>query len=125
MLVSLILPVLVLVVAQAQDSPAVPVADVQAGGAPAPVVSDLSQVRRERLRNLFARRREQRVKPGDESKEERKSVRTRIVRPQIRKEEPEKEERIVTSVSVSSSVSTSSKISKRVRPGAAIATKKP
>jgi len=124
MLVSLLLPVLVVVVAQAQDSPAVPVPDVQAGDAPAPV-TDLSQVRRERLRNLFARRREQRIKPGDGGQEERKSVRTRIVRPQIRKEEPEKEERIVTSVSVSSSVSTSSKISKRVRPGAATTTNKP
>jgi len=127
MLVSLLLPVLVLVVAQAQDSP---VPDVQPSDASSPVVSDLSQVRRERLRNLFARRREQRVKAGDEgeegkAQEERKSVRTRIVRPQIKKEEPEKEERIVTSVSVSSSVSTSSKISKRVNPGVVTTTNKP
>jgi len=127
MLVSLLLPVLVLVVAQAQDSP---VPDVQPSDASSPVVSDLSQVRRERLRNLFARRREQRVKAGEGSEEgkeqeERKNVRTRIVRPQIKKEEPEKEERIVTSVSVSSSVSTSSKISKRVNSGAATTTNKP
>ena len=127
MLVSLLLPVLVLVVAQAQDSP---VPDVQPSDAPSPVVSDLSQVRRERLRNLFARRREQRVKAGEGSEEgkeqeERKNVRTRIVRPQIKKEEPEKEERIVTSVSVSSSVSTSSKISKRVNPGVVTTTNKP
>jgi len=121
MLVSLLLPVLVLVVAQAQDSP---VPDVQPSDASSPVVSDLSQVRRERLRNLFARRREQRVKAGDggeegKGQEERKSVRTRIVRPQIKKEEPEKEERIVTSVS------TSSKISKRLNPGVVTTTSKP
>merc|ERR1712117_832702 len=61
--------------------------------------------------------------------EERKSVRTRIVRPQIRKEEPEEgvggEERVITSVSVSSSVSTSSSITKRVKTGSPAPTKKP
>merc|ERR1719411_1677706 len=101
MLVSLLLPALVLVV-QAQDPPTA--VDSQAAASPAPVSTDLSQERRERLRNLFARRREQRVKPGDLGKEgkvqeEKKSVRTRIVRPQIRKEEPEEigEERVITS----------------------------
>merc|ERR1712142_1345321 len=131
MLVSLLLPALVLVV-QAQDTPTA--VDSQAAASPAPVSSDLSQERRERLRNLFARRREQRVKPGDlgnegKVQEEKKSVRTRIVRPQIRKEEPEEgvggEERVITSVSVSSSVSTSSKITKRVKTGSPAPIKKP
>merc|ERR1712025_682573 len=127
MLVSLLLPALVLVV-QAQDPPTA--VDNQAAASPASVSSDLSQERRERLRNLFARRREQRVKPGDLGKEgkvqeEKKSVRTRIVRPPIRKEEPEEggEERVITSVSVSSSVSTSSKITKRVKTASTAPTK--
>jgi len=87
------------------------------------------------LRNFFARRRDQRVKPGDDRKgegqEDSKTVENRRVRPQvinISLQEPEipesSEERIVTSVSVSSSVSTSSKITKRIKSGTESANKK-
>merc|ERR1711874_313991 len=105
------LPCLLLVLAQAQDTP---------GGTAGS--SDSSQARRERLRNFFARRREQRVRPGEgrrEGGEEKVRKSVRIVRPQLvkeRKEESGQEERVVTSVSVSSSVSTSSKVT-RVKPG--------
>jgi len=85
------------------------------------------------LRNFFARRRDQRVKPGDDMKGEGQedSKENRRVRPQvinIRTQKPEKpessEERIVTSVSASSSVSTSSKITKRIKSGTESANKK-
>merc|ERR1712106_1143167 len=137
LLLSLLLPYFLLVLAQAQDTPAVTTAAAAATVEvpPNPVTSDPSQERRERLRNFFARKREQRVKPGDLRRGEGqdvKTVRNRRVRPRlinIRKQEPEtpesSEERIETSVSVSSSVSTSSKITKRVRPGTDTASKKP
>merc|ERR1711892_911818 len=136
LLLSLLLPSSLLVLATAQDTTAVTTAAAATvEDTPNPVTSDPSQERRERLRNFFARKREQRVKPGDVRRGEGqdvKTVRNRRVRPRlinIRKQEPEKpessEERIETSVSVSSSVSTSSKITKRVRPGTDTASEKP
>merc|ERR1711892_922622 len=136
LLLSLLLPSSLLVLAQTQDTSAVTTATAAAVEVtPNPVTSDPSQERRERLRNFFARKREQRVKPGDVRRGEGqdvKTVRNRRVRPRlinIKKQEPEKpessEERIETSVSVSSSVSTSSKITKRVRPGTDTASEKP
>merc|ERR1711892_1113463 len=136
LLLSLLLPSSLLVLAQTQDTPAVTTAAADTVEViPNPVSSDPSQERRERLRNFFARKREQRVKPGDLRRGEGqdvKTVRNRRVRPRlinIKKQEPEKpessEERIETSVSVSSSVSTSSKITKRVRPGTDTASEKP
>merc|ERR1712106_290336 len=137
LLLSLLLPYFLLVLAQAQDTPAVTTAAAAATVEvpPSPVTSDPSQERRERLRNFFARKREQRVKPGDVRRGEGqdvKTVRNRRVRPRlinIKKQEPEKpessEERIETSVSVSSSVSTSSKITKRDRPGTDTTSEKP
>merc|ERR1711892_1168443 len=136
LLLSLLLPSSLLVLAQTQDTPAVTTAAADTVEViPNPVSSDPSQERRERLRNFFARKREQRVKPGDVRRGEGqdvKTVRNRRVRPRlinIKKQEPEKpessEERIETSVSVSSSVSTSSKITKRVRPGTDTASEKP
>merc|ERR1711892_367786 len=119
----LLLPTVLVVAAQAQDTTAAATGE----GTPNTVTSDKDQARRERLRNFFARRRDQRVKPGDDRKgegqEDSKTAENRRVRPQainIRKQDPEipdaGEERIETSVSVSSSVSTSSKITKRIRP---------
>merc|ERR1711892_502619 len=137
LLLSLLLPSFLLVLATAQDTPAVTTAAAAdtVEVTPNPVTSDPSQERRERLRNFFARNREQRVKPGDVRRGEGqdvKTVRNRRVRPRlinIKKQEPEtpdsSEERIETSVSVSSSVSTSSKITKRVRPGTDTASEKP
>merc|ERR1711892_1617715 len=137
LLLSLLLPTSLLVLSQAEDIPAVTAAAAATAVevTPNPVTSDPSQERRERLRNFFARKREQRVKPGDVRRGEGqdvKTVRNRRVRPRlinIKKQEPEKpessEERIETSVSVSSSVSTSSKITKRVRPGTDTASEKP
>merc|ERR1711892_355788 len=136
LLLSLLLPSSLLVLAQTQDTTAVTTAAAATVEViPNPVSSDPSQERRERLRNFFARKREQRVKPGDLRRGEGqdvKTVRNRRVRPRlinIRNQEPEKpessEERIETSVSVSSSVSTSSKITKRVRPGTDTASEKP
>merc|ERR1711892_1596956 len=136
LLLSLLLPSSLLVLAQTQDTTAVTTAAAATvEDTPNPVISDPSQERRERLRNFFARKREQRVKPGDLRRGEGqdvKTVRNRRVRPRlinIRNQEPEKpessEERIETSVSVSSSVSTSSKITKRVRPGTDTASEKP
>merc|ERR1711892_400108 len=136
LLLSLLLPSSLLVLATAQDTTAVTTAAAATvEDTPNPVTSDPSQERRERLRNFFARKREQRVKPGDVRRGEGqdvKTVRNRRVRPRlinIKKQEPEKpessEERIETSVSVSSSVSTSSKITKRVRPGTDTASEKP
>merc|ERR1711892_319497 len=136
LLLSLLLPSSLLVLAQTQDTTAVTTAAADTVEVtPNPVTSDPSQERRERLRNFFARKREQRVKPGDvrigEGRDS-KTVRNSRVRPRltnIRKQEPEtpesSEERIETSVSVSSSVSTSSKITKRVRPGTDTASEKP
>merc|ERR1711892_1131463 len=136
LLLSLLLPSSLLVLAQTQDTPAVTTAAADTVEViPNPVSSDPSQERRERLRNFFARKREQRVKPGDvrigEGRDS-KTVRNSRVRPRltnIRKQEPEtpesSKERIETSVSVSSSVSTSSKITKRVRPGTDTASEKP
>merc|ERR1711892_937166 len=128
----LLLPTVLVVAAQAQDTTAAATGE----GTPNTVTSDKDQARRERLRNFFARRRDQRVKPGDERKEEgqenSKTAENRRVRPQainIRKQDPEipdaGEERIETSVSVSSSVSTSSKITKRIRPETESTNKKP
>merc|ERR1711892_753103 len=136
LLLSLLLPSSLLVLAQTQDTTAVTTAAADTVEVtPNPVTSDPSQERRERLRNFFARKREQRVKPGDVRRGEGqdvKTVRNRRVRPRlinIRKQEPEtpdsSEERIETSVSVSSSVSTSSKITKRIRPGTDTASEKP
>merc|ERR1711892_1209534 len=137
LLLPLLLPVVLLVAAQAQDTPADTVAAAATGEVtPNTVTSDKDQARRERLRNFFARRRDQRVKPGDERKgegqEDSKTAENRRVRPQainIRKQNPEipdaGEERIETSVSVSSSVSTSSKITKRIRPETESTNKKP
>jgi len=137
LLLSLLLPSFLLVLATAQDTPAVTTAAAAdtVEVTPNPVTSDPSQERRERLRNFFARKREQRVKPGDVRRGEGqdvKTVRNRRVRPRlinIKKQEPEtpesSEERIETSVSVSSSVSTSSKITKRIRPGTDTAGEKP
>merc|ERR1711892_1104524 len=137
LLLPLLLPVVLLVAAQAQDTPADTVAAAATGEVtPNTVTSDKDQARRERLRNFFARRRDQRVKPGDERKgegqEDSKTAENRRVRPQainIRKQDPEipdaGEERIETSVSVSSSVSTSSKITKRIRPETESTNKKP
>merc|ERR1711892_453338 len=136
LLLSLLLPSSLLVLAQTQDTTAVTTAAAATvEDTPNPVTSDPSQERRERLRNFFARKREQRVKPGDLRRGEGqdvKTVRNRRVRPRlinIRKQEPEtpesSEERIETSVSVSSSVSTSSKITKRIRPGTDTASEKP
>merc|ERR1712106_367207 len=137
LLLSLLLPYFLLVLAQAQDTPAVTTAAAAdtVEVTPKSVTSDPSQERRERLRNFFARKREQRVKPGDVRRGEGqdvKTVRNRRVRPRlinIKKQEPEtpdsSEERIETSVSVSSSVSTSSKITKRIRPGTETASEKP
>jgi len=137
LLLSLLLPTSLLVLAQAQDTPAVTTAAAAftVEVTPNPVTSDPSQERRERLRSFFARKREQRVKPGDVRRgevQDSKTVRNRRVRPRlinIRKQEPEipesSEERIETSVSVSSSVSTSSKITKRIRPGTDTAGEKP
>merc|ERR1711892_236022 len=137
LLLALLLPSSLLVLDTAQDTTT---AVTTAAAAtlevtPNPVTSDPSQERRERLRNFFARKREQRVKPGDVGRgegEDVKTVRNRRVRPRlinIKKQEPEtpdsSEERIETSVSVSSSVSTSSKITKRIRPGADTASEKP
>merc|ERR1712106_948213 len=128
LLLPLLLPVGLAVVAEAQDSPADTAPTAFAGEVtPNTVTSDQDQARRERLRNFFARRGDQRVKSGDERKgegqEDSKTAENRRVRPQainIRKQDPEipdaGEERIETSVSVSSSVSTSSKITKRIRP---------
>merc|ERR1712123_502144 len=137
LLLPLLLPVVLLVAAQAQDTPAVTAAAAATGEVtPNTVTSGQDQARRERLRNFFARRRDQRVKPGDERKGEgqdnSKTAENRRVRPQginIRKQDPERpdagEERIETSVSVSSSVSTSSKITKRIRPETESTNKKP
>merc|ERR1711892_1633976 len=136
LLLSLLLPSSLLVLAQTQDTPAVTTAAADTVEViPNPVSSDPSQERRGRLRNFFARKREQRVKPGDIRRgegQDGKTVRNRRVRPRlinIRKQEPEtpesSEERIETSVSVSSSVSTSSKITKRIRPGTDTASEKP
>merc|ERR1711892_424807 len=137
LLLSLLLPTSLLVLSQAEDIPAVTAAAAATAVevTPNPVTSDPSQARRERLRNFFARKREQRVKPVDVRRgegQDAKTVRNRRVRPRlinIKKQEPEKpessEERIETSVSVSSSVSTSSKITKRVRPGTDTASEKP
>jgi len=137
LLLPLLLPVVLLVAAQAQDTTADTAAAAATGEVtPNTVTSDQDQARRERLRNFFARRRDQRVKPGDERKgegqEDSKTAENRRVRPQainIRKQDPEipdaGEERIETSVSVSSSVSTSSKITKRIRPGTDTASEKP
>merc|ERR1711892_1181546 len=136
LLLSLLLPSSLLVLAQTQDTSAVTTAAAATVEVtPSPVTSDPSQERRERLRNFFARKREQRVKPGDVGRgegEDVKTVRNRRVRPRlinIKKQEPEKpessEERIETSVSVSSSVSTSSKITKRTRPVTDITSEKP
>merc|ERR1711892_24122 len=137
LLLPLLLPTSLLVLATAQDTPAVTTASTGAAVEinSNTVTSDQDQARRERLRNFFARKREQRVKPGDARRgegQDSKTVRNRRVRPRlinIKKQEPEKpessEERIETSVSVSSSVSTSSKITKRVRPGTDTAGEKP
>merc|ERR1711892_1286411 len=137
LLLPLLLPVVLLVAAQAQDTPAVTAAAAATGAVtPNTVTSDQDQARKERLRNFFARRRDQRVKPGDERKgegqEDSKTAENRRVRPQainIRKQDPEipdaGEERIETSVSVSSSVSTSSKITKRIRPETESTNKRP
>merc|ERR1711892_1555626 len=136
LLLSLLLPSSLLVLAQTQDTTAVTTAAAATvEDTPNPVISDPSQERRERLRNFFARKREQRVKPGDVRRGEGqdvKTVRNRRVRPRlinIRKQEPEtpesSEERIETSVSVSSSVSTSSKITKRIRPVTETASEEP
>merc|ERR1711892_1323204 len=137
LLLSLLLPSFLLVLATAQDTPAVTTAAAAdtVEVTPNPVTSDPSQERRERLRTFFARKREQRVKPGDVRRGEGqdvKTVRNRRVRPRLinikkqKKETPESsEERIETSVSVSSSVSTSSKITKRIRPGTDTASEKP
>ena len=136
LVLSLLLPAVLLVAAQAQDTPADTAAAAATGEVtPNRVTSDQDQARRERLRNFFARKRDQRVKPGDGRKgagqEGRKTVENRRVRPQVinvRKQEPEipdaGEERIVTSVSVSSSVSTSSKITKRIKSQTESANKK-
>merc|ERR1712123_275906 len=133
LLLPLLLPVVLLVAAQAQDTPAVTAAAAATGEVtPNTVTSGQDQARRKRLRNFFARRRDQRVKPGDERKEEgqedSKTAENRRVRPQainIRKQDPEipdaGEERIETSVSVS----TSSKITKRIRPETESTNKKP
>merc|ERR1711892_442006 len=122
LLLPLLLPTCLLVLATAQDTPAVTTASTGAAVEVTSntVTSDQDQARKERLRNFFARKREQRVKPGDvrtDGGRDSKTVRNRIVRPRlinIRRQEPEKpesgEKRIETSVSVSSSVSTSSKI---------------
>merc|ERR1711892_1067846 len=137
LLLPLLLPTVLVVAAQAQDTPADTAAAAATGEVtPNTVNSDQDQARRERLRNFFARRRDQRVKPGDERKgegqEDSKTAENRRVRPQainIRKQDPEipdaGEERIETSVSVSSSVSTSSKITKRIRPETESTHKKP
>merc|ERR1711892_633639 len=137
LLLALLLPSSLLVLDTAQDTTAVTTAASAATleVTPNPVTSDPSQERRERLRNFFARKREQRVKPGAVRRGEGqdvKTVRNRRVRPRlinIKKQEPEtpesSKERIETSVSVSSSVSTSSKITKRVRPGTDTASEKP
>merc|ERR1711892_251649 len=136
LLLSLLLPSSLLVLAQTQDTTAVTTAAAATVEVtPNPVTSDPSQERRERLRNFFARKREQRVKPGDLRRGEGqdvKTVRNRRVRPRlinIKTQEPEtpesSEERIETSVSVSSSVSTSSRITKRIRPGTDTASEKP
>ena len=100
MLVTLLLPAALLVLAQAQDTPG-----LEASAAPVDVSSNIvpsdpSEARRERLRNFFERRREQRVKPGDvrqgsEGQKKSKPVRNRRVRPQlIRKKEPEEPESV-------------------------------
>ena len=125
MFLSLLLPTTLLVLAQAQDTPAFAASAAPVDVSFNTVPSDPSEARRERLRNFFERRREQRVKPGGvrqggEGQKESKPVRNRRVRPQlIRKKEPEEqesvEERVETSVSVSSSVSTSSEITKRIQ----------
>eukprot|EP00091_Calanus_sinicus_P015981 TRINITY_DN35125_c0_g1_i1.p1 TRINITY_DN35125_c0_g1~~TRINITY_DN35125_c0_g1_i1.p1 ORF type:complete len:103 (+),score=35.46 TRINITY_DN35125_c0_g1_i1:48-311(+) len=86
MLVSLLLPVL-LVLAQAQDTPAFEASAAPVDVSSNTVSSDPSEARRVRLRNFFERRRGLRVKPGDVSKEgedqrESKPVRNRRVRPQ-------------------------------------------
>merc|ERR1711935_298135 len=113
LLLSLLLPSSLLVLAQAQDTSAVTTAAAATVEVtPSPVTSDPSQERRERLRNFFARKREQRVKPGDVKRGEGqdvKTVRNRRVRPRLinikKQQDPEKpessEERIETSVSVS------------------------
>merc|ERR1711892_616386 len=137
LLLPLLLPVVLLVAAQAQDTPADTVAAAATGEVtPNTVTSDKDQARRERLRNFFARRRDQRIKPGIERKgegqEDSKTAENRRVRPQAinnRKQDPEipdaGQERIETSVSVSSSVSTSSKITKRIRPETESTNKQP
>merc|ERR1711892_1230876 len=126
LLLPLLLPTSLLVLATAQDTPAVTTASTGAAVEinSNTVTSDQDQARRERLRNFFARKREQRVKPGDARRgegQDGKTVRNRRVRPRlinIKKQEPETpesgEERIVTSVSVSGSVSTPSRITKRI-----------
>jgi len=120
-LVSILLSAAWLVLAEAQATPD------EAAAAPVnvptdAVSSDPSDARRQRLRNFFTRRREQRVRPGNDGQrgngqEESKTVRNRRVRPRVtgvRNQEPEKV-RVETSVSVSSSVSTSSKVKKRTK----------
>merc|ERR1711892_1059851 len=137
LLLALLLPSSLLVLDTAQDTTAVTTAASAATVevTPNPVTSDPSQERRERLRNFFARKREQRVKPGavrGGEGQDVKTVRNRRVRPRlinIKKQEPEtpesSKERIETSVSVSSSVSTSSKITKRIRHVTETASEKP
>jgi len=127
LLVSILLSTAWLVLAEAQatlDEAAAVSGDVPTTAA---VSSDPSEARRQRLRSFFAKRREQRVKPGDDGQRgngqrESQTVGSRRVRPRvtgIRNQEPDEteisEERVETSVSVSSSVSTSSKIRKRTK----------
>merc|ERR1711892_1572344 len=100
LLLSLLLPTSLLVLSQAEDIPAVTAAAAATAVevTPNPVTSDPSQARRERLRNFFARKREQRVKPVDVRRgegQDAKTVRNRRVRPRlinIKKQEPEKPE---------------------------------
>merc|ERR1711892_1268523 len=127
LLVSILLSTAWLVLAEAQATPDEAAAVSVDVPTTAAVSSDPSEARRQRLRSFFAKRREQRVKPGDDGQRgngqrESQTFGSGRVRPRvtgIRNQEPDEteisEERVETSVSVSSSVSTSSKIRKRTK----------
>merc|ERR1711892_437072 len=127
LLVSILLSTAWLVLAEAQVTPNEAAAASGDFPTTAAVSSDPSEARRQRLRSFFAKRREQRVKPGDDGQRgngqrESQTFGSGRLRPRvtgIRNQEPDEteigEERVETSVSVSSSVSTSSKIRKRTK----------
>merc|ERR1711892_1248015 len=127
LLVSILLSTAWLVLAEAQVTPNEAAAASGDFPTTAAVSSDPSEARRQRLRSFFAKRREQRVKPGDDGQRgngqrESQTFGSGRLRPRVtgvRNQEPDEteisEERVETSVSVSSSVSTSSKIRKRTK----------